>query len=235
MKLFNYFQRRKLTFTFSFFQTPESGFSMISVLIIMGVVLSAVLIISQSRVNSQNTQKAIKIKQSYADASQALISDLVTRVHANLGGAAPCLNLALMKNTVSPVYDKTTSITTSVGAPPMHVQAATRCAASRVPTNGLNAADNKFYFCIALAKDLSAPPDSILNAKVAFAEVAIELVDLPTQQAISCSQYQARSTDINGDGSAGMAVTMGLYWEVGIPGKSIFSHKAISYVANQNN
>jgi hypothetical protein len=72
-----------------------------------------------------------------------------------------------------------------------------------------------------------------MNADVAFAEVAIELIDLQTQKPISCASYVTKKTDPK-DGSAGMAVTMGLYWQAKIGSRTSFSQKALSYIANQN-
>lgn len=220
----------------------EQGFSLVSVLIIMGIVLLAVLMITQSRVNQQSAQKAIKLKQSYTDVNQALISDLVSHVHSSISGAAPCINLSSIninmnglnvKESSAPAYVYTTNIPLAAGSPALHTDARARCTKPRLPTNATNDADNKAYFCVRLGKDSAAPKDSIMNADIAFAEVAIELIDLQTQKPISCASYVSKKTDPK-DGSAGMAVTMGLYWQAKVGTRTTYSQKALSYIANQN-
>jgi type II secretory pathway pseudopilin PulG len=220
----------------------ERGFSLVSVLIIMGIVLLAVLMITQSRVNQQSAQKAIKLKQSYTDVNQALISDLVSHVHNSITGAAPCLNLSSINinmnglnvnESSAPAYVFATNIPIAAGSPPLHADARTRCSKPRLPSNASNDADNKAYFCVRLGKDSSAPKDSIMNAEIAFAEVAIELIDLQTQKPISCASYVSKKSDPK-DGSAGMAVTMGLYWQAKVGTRIAYSQKALSYIANQN-
>src|SRR6476620_10416886 len=84
----------KFVFPFKDRTQSEQGFSLVSVLVIMGIVLLAVLMITQSRVNQQSAQKAIKLKQSYTDINQALISDLVSQIHASISASAPCINLS---------------------------------------------------------------------------------------------------------------------------------------------
>jgi len=232
----------KIAFPSQDTQRGEQGFSLVSVLIIMGIVLLAILMITQSRVNQQTAQKAIKLKQSYTDLNQALISDLVSLLHSNLGAAAPCINLSSIninmqglnvKETSAPAYVFTNTIPTTPGWTTLHLDAQKRCTRPRLPTNGSNDADNKAYFCVRLGKDLGAPKDSIMNADLAFAEVAVELIDLQTQKAISCSAYVGKKTDPK-DGSAGMAVTMGLYWQAKAGTRTTYSQKVLSYIANQN-
>lgn len=220
----------------------EQGFSLVSVLIIMGVVLLAVMVITQARVNQQSTQKAIKLKQSYSDVNQALVSDIVSLVHSNLSASSPCINLSTIninmnglnvQDASSPAYVYATNLPIGPGAPPMHSAAQKRCSRPRLPSNGASNTDNRAYFCVRLGRDSEAPKDSIMNADLAFAELAIELIDLQTQKPISCSAYVTKKTDPN-DGSAGMAVTMALYWQAKVGTRTNYSQKALSYIANQN-
>ncbi|MDQ3230195.1 MAG: hypothetical protein M3Q07_00095 [Pseudobdellovibrionaceae bacterium] len=232
----------KIAIPFRESRQAERGFSLISVLLIMGIVLLAILVITQSRVNHQSTQKAIKIKQSYTDVNQALISDLVSLIHSDIAGAAPCINVGMItanmiglnvKESSAPAYVYTNAVPLSPGSPTLHSEAQKRCATPRLPTNGNNDTDNKAYFCIRLGKDAAAPKDSIMNADLAFAEVALELIDLQTQKPISCASYVSKKTDPK-DGSAGMAVTMGVYWQAKVGTRMTYSQKALSYIANQN-
>ncbi len=221
----------------------EQGFSLISVLIIMGIVLMAILIIANSRVNHQTTQKAIKLKQSYADINQALVNDIVNLVHTNISATAPCLSVSTIAvninagkvvNASTPSYIFTKALPVNVSTwPKAHVDAAARCVTPRIPSNGNSDADNRIYFCIRLGQDATAPKDSIMNSSLAFAEVAVEMIDLQTQQAISCDNYSKKKIDPK-DGSAGMAVTMALYWQAQTGNRTNFSQKALSYIANQN-
>jgi type II secretory pathway pseudopilin PulG len=223
----------------------EAGFSLVAVLIIMGVVMFSILLISQAKFRAQGTQKALKVKQSYADVNQALINGIVESFHTKMVAACPALNIVDGNLDGRADYKFSTAV---LPAPPIgpyeppavHVEASERCKSPKIPSGG----GNRFYFCVKLAKDASAPNDSILGAKNAFAEVAVELIDLQTQQPITCSDYFTRRQDRRADGvtprdgSAGMAVTMALYWanEVGHPDqrKYTFSQKALSYIANQN-
>lgn len=221
----------------------EAGFSLVSILLILGVLLMAVMIIAQARVNHQTSQKAIKLKQAYTDVNQALITDIVSSIHSHISASAPCLNLGSLtanfnagKSIVpsAPSYAYTTSIPGNSGTwPALQQSAAGRCRVPRVPSSGTTSTDNRLYFCIQLGQDSSAPKDSIMNASLAFAEVAAELIDLQTQQPISCTQYFTKKSDPK-DGSAGMAITMALYWQSQVASRMSYSQKALSYIANQN-
>ncbi|MBC7532817.1 MAG: hypothetical protein H7318_14690 [Oligoflexus sp.] len=220
----------------------QSGFSLVSVLIVMGVVLFSILLISQAKFRQQGTQKALKVKQSYTDVNQALVNSVVEHFHAQMtdaclvGGFGGFSNKDLDGRAK---YRYATNIAVTSTAPQVHKDAANRCLQPKQP----GTPTNRFYFCVKLDPDLTAPSDSILGAKVAFAEFAVELIDLQTQEPIDCTQYTSRKNDKSGppdftprDGSAGMAVTMALYWENASRGsaQSIYSQKALSYIANQN-
>lgn len=223
----------------------EAGFSLVAVLIIMGVVLFSILLISQAKFRAQGTQKALKVKQSYADVNQALINGVVESFHSKMVAACPDLSIVNGNLDGRAEYKFVSNISGikesgDNKAPQVHIDAANRCKAPKKPsaTSG-----NRFYFCVELGKDSTAPNDSILNARKAFAEIAVELIDLQTQQPITCTDYFDRRQDKRADGtprdgSAGMAVTMALYWENQVghinQNKSTYSQKALSYIANQN-
>lgn len=215
----------------------EAGFSLVAILVVMAVVLASILMISQAKFQQQGTQKALKVKQSYTDVNQSLITDVVSKLHTQLKASATCPtpNAVFTNLTLSgdAKYSASQTINVTSGAPAVHSDAAKRCSGKvDVPGTG----GNRYHFCVKLQPDTSAPKDSILNSKLAFAEFAIELIDLQTQAAITCQVYNTKANDPR-DGSAGMAVTMALYWEnaVGAGKKSTFSQKALSYIANQNN
>jgi type II secretory pathway pseudopilin PulG len=219
----------------------EEGFSLILVLVVMGLVLLNVLIFSQSRVNSSKTVKTLQAKSSYRDLSQALIYDLVEKLRPNITAAAPCINLGSIRaninnfsvvNKASPSYIQTTQIPVDSLAPALHQSAAQRCLRPRVPANGNQANQHQFYFCARLGRDTSAPLDSILNAELAFAELAISMIDLQTQVGISCTDYRNRLSNPD-DGSAGLAVTAILYWHHRRLNIENFSQKTFSYIINQ--
>ncbi|RYZ53980.1 MAG: hypothetical protein EOP07_16840 [Proteobacteria bacterium] len=220
----------------------EAGFSLVAVLIIMGVVLFSILLISQAKFRAQGTQKALKVKQSYADVNQALINGIVESFHTKMIAACPDFSIVNgnLDGRAAYNYSNSIQVNSDAGntAPQVHIDAANRCKAPKKPGA---TAGNRFYFCIELGKDPTAPNDSILNAKKAFAEVAVELIDLQTQQPITCTDYYTRRQDKRADGSprdgsAGMAVTMALYWENQVGNiaqkKSTYSQKALSYIAN---
>lgn len=219
----------------------EAGFSIVAVLIVMGVVLFSLMLISQAKFRAQSTQKAIKTKQSYADVNQALINSVVEKIHGSMQKSCNGIVQTKLKNVAldgASKYDFSTALTRTNGiaAPQTHKEAINRCKTPKNPGTG----GNRFYFCVELNKDASAPIDSILNSQYAFAEFAVELIDLQTTEPITCDKYTTRKNDKEGgvarDGSAGMAVTMALYWanQAGRGGKYNFSQKALSYIANQN-
>jgi type II secretory pathway pseudopilin PulG len=219
----------------------DEGFSLIVVLVVMGVLLLNVLIFSQSRVNSSKAVKTLQAKSSYRDVSQAFIYDLVEKIRPNINAAAPCLNLGSIQaninnfnvvNKASPSYIQTNQITVAPQAPALHQGAAQRCLRPRTPANGNQANQHQFYFCARLGRDTSAPLDSILNAELAFAELAISMIDLQTQVGISCADYRNRLSNPN-DGSAGLAVTAILYWHHQRLNVENFSQKTFSFIINQ--
>lgn len=225
----------------------QEGFSLVGVLIIMGVVLVSMLLISQARFKQKSVQKAIQVKGSYSDVNQALINAVVDQFHKGLltvpvagGFTCPTADIITTGGLLNGknAYAVKTPPVINGNAPLVHTQAITRCSNAVTPSgNG-----NRYYFCLQISPDTSADKDSILNAEKAFAEFAIELIDLQTNLAISCQEYSKRANDMGPppslthvDGSAGMAVTMALYWENKSGVKdSIFSQKALSYIANQN-
>lgn len=224
-------------------QNSEAGFSLVAVLIVMGVVLFSMLLISQAKFRAQGTQKAIKTKQSYSDINQALINNVVDVFHKELNGSCGNLVSTKLKNQTLDGAVKYTFASPIKAAPKdgtipqIHKEARDRCGSPKNPGGG-----NRFYFCVQIEGDTSAPKDSILNSEYAFAEFAVELIDLQTQAPISCSEYASRRDDKSPsgtprDGSAGMAVTMALYWanQTGAKkGSYTYSQKALSYIANQN-
>lgn len=219
----------------------EEGFSLILILVVMGAILLNVLIFSQSRVNSSKSVKKLQAKSSYRDVSQAFILDLVEKVRPNINAAAPCLNLANIQsninnfavvNKASPSYIQIQQITVDAQAPQLHRDAAQRCSQPRLPANGNQANQNQFYFCVRLGRDTSAPLDSILNTELAFAELAISMIDLQTQLGISCADYRNRLSNAN-DASAGLGVTAILYWHHKQLNLDNFSQKTFSYIMNQ--
>ncbi len=221
---------------------PEAGFSFIAVLIVMGVVTFSIMLISQAKFKAQSAQKSIKVKQSYGDINQALINNVVEVFHERMSNA--CDNLAQtqinnrdLDGNVRFRYNTNPGFNgvSNTLVPEVHKQAQARCRVPKAPNGG-----NRFYFCTSLTQDASAAKDTILNSKYAFAEFAIELIDLQTQNPITCAEYTTRINDkvagVPRDGSAGMAVTMALYWanEANGANKFTFSQKALSYIANQN-
>lgn len=225
----------------------QGGFSLVSVLMIMGMVLFSILMISQAKFRQQGTQRALKVKQSYGDVNQALMNSVVDIFHKKMSNGCLPGGWSALGSSGAPqdldgrtTYYQTPNVglSTSSDVPTKHSDAATRCRNPKSP----GSPTNRFYFCLKIKPDASAPIDSILGAKVAFAEFAVELIDLQTQTPITCAQYTSRKNDrfpdnSPRDGSAGMAVTMALYWENAANatgGKSTFSQKALSYFANQN-
>ncbi len=231
-------------------QKSQAGFSLVAILVVMSVVLFSIMLISQAKVRQQRVQKALKVKQSYSDVNQTLINNVVQLFHESMTAAclAPATVLKDQDIDGTAKFSYTTSIVglnNTAKLPPVHALAAGRCKSPKIPA----ATDNRFYFCVQInppsaagaAAANTAPKDSILGAKVAFAEFAVELIDLQTEKPITCADYTGRRDDkrpvdnIPRDGSAGMAVTMALYWENQAEiGASTFSQKALSYIANQN-
>lgn len=195
----------------------------------------AILLISQAKIQERTVQKSIKVKQSYADINQDLINSVVDVIHSKVPSACSKFGFTPLKFEIEGnTLDYSESIVLSDGAPDTHLRASNRCSHPRFPL----ASGKRFYFCMMLGRDLAAPNDSIKNAEKAFAEFAVELISLPGQKPISCTEYVARKNDklagINRDGSAGLIVTMALYWENKVGKRSIFSQKVISYIANKN-
>jgi len=232
----------------------EDGFSLVTVLAVMAVVMICIVFISQTKVRQQRVQKALKVKQSYADVNQALIHNIVDIFHKEM--ATTCLDPAAVLTTQdldgTADFRFTKSITGASGngivLPAPHQAAISRCAVPAKPASGssTSADKNRFYFCIQLNQGMTAainkaPRDSILGASYAFAEFAVELIDLQTQAPLNCNEYSTRKSDfvagpprIQRDGSAGMAVTMALYWANKTGQTYTYSQKALSYIANQN-
>ncbi len=216
----------------------EKGFSLITVLLMLGVISFMFLVFSQSRVNVSKNSKNLIVKGSYRDVNQALIHSLSAFVQPQISATAPCLNLSsiqtninnfMIVNKASPSYIYSNQIVVDPLAPPTHVAASARCRRPRLPSMGNQAADNRFYFCIRMGRDASAPLDSLLSAELAFAEIAVELVDLQNQSGISCADYRTRSLNPR-DGSAGIAATTIFYWQQKREAGSLFSQKSLSYI-----
>lgn len=229
---------------------PQAGFSLIGVLVVMGVLLSTVLLVTQTKVRTQRAQKALKVKRSYADINQDLLSSVTEIFHKNLSRNCDGLLQAHMSrwqeldgavrfrfaNSVKVATPSDQSKMAMV--PQLHLEAQARCRSARSPNGG-----NRFYFCVEMHGDKTAPTDSILNAEAAFAEFAVELVDLQTQTPISCAEYESRRDDKDSltkesrNETAGLAVTMILYWANRIgagPDNFTYSQKPLYYLINLN-
>ncbi|MCX6131149.1 MAG: hypothetical protein NTX25_19085 [Proteobacteria bacterium] len=214
----------------------QDGFSLVSVLLIMGILIGSFVLVSQSHFYQQKVQKAVRIKKSYTDINQLLVGEIAKYMSQKITDKADCLNYNAMKNLpfqAQASLSFATEIPVNPKAPLSHLDAGMRCRRSKRPSNPNEASDNRFHFCMLIQADSEAPRDSILNAKLAFAEFAIELIDLQTEAPLSCSSYKNILSDPK-DHSGGMSAVVGVYWEIAGHSNSTFAQKTLSYILNHH-
>lgn len=178
----------------------ESGFSLLSVLITMGVVLGLIVLSLQKTILNKKASKAAESSASYESFIPNFTEFIQESIHNNLsnlcGGTSGNLpNLTF--NGTSAGFTSNLNIPRGVQ---QAEQLAKRCQSPQFSPSG------RFYFCLQLASNPEYPKDSFAGAAFNFSELNIQMVN-KWQQPINCAAYNAAES-----GSVGLQVYYTFYW-----------------------
>lgn len=227
-------------------KNAEAGFSMIQVLISVGVMGLAIFLYFQAQSRSQNARKILDSSLASGDVKDSFIAE-ISSVIRQINPATPgCLDYAAQLNARPLVKASGTSalsFTNAVSATnwisndlnaadKQKVQAKVnstfaaavkRCQTPQRPGNPNASNDNKFYLCMNIRGDATAPKNTFLNAPLAFAEVGWTLTNLHNGNPNSCSEFATATK------SAGAQVFYTLYWAVPVNGDYVIKKNSDSF------
>lgn len=199
----------------------NAGFSLVGVLIILGVSLTAVLLISQSQTKLRQAGKALDSSESFkvfitsfTDFIQTTLNDNMNNLcAANISG----LN-SLQFNNEHAAFTENLLVPESISGV---LELKNRCAKSQFNASGV------MYFCLQLDKNSAYPKDEFGGADYNIIEVLVRPVD-KLQQAISCSHYNSAS-----NGTVGLQIFYRLFWIPKAPSDKLFQKYGFYYAIKE--
>lgn len=197
------------------FLKKNSGASLVSVLVSIGV---AAIIISMSAVAYRNMtfeRRLIQSKKSYREVEDALKNIVIENLRRTIssGNCSRPANVsdlvdgsigAMTAKSVNGIALQTNNSALAKKLLPLR-EAATRCATPVFPA----ATGNTFRFCLQLSAGPGArksSPDSFMGSRDTFAEIQATMMDFTTGQPVTCAQFNAAPR------KSGFILTTGLYW-----------------------
>ncbi len=221
----------------------EAGFSLVEVLVGLGVLGVCAMLYFQARTAAMMTSKSIEGSKVITDVNDALIAELGAIVRAIDPAVPGCLNLGAVLNGRALAKANGTArlnytlnvlaqqwlpegisaaerrkIASSIEKSPVLHTPSNRCRRSHLPTSPTLASDNTFYFCMNISKDSSALAQSFLSSPLSFAEVGWQLINLHTGAPLSCSDFNSVGK------AAGAQVFYNVYWATSLGGEYTFKN-----------
>jgi len=193
----------------------EKGFTLIQVVVALGLILASFSLYMEMSVNSKKLDKRIESQGRFLDVESAL-KGIITDFIAKIQNITNCIDYTSafnssyilsasgtspMKYTQNILHESSfansqlssSQISEVIGLMKSDTKtskAAERCRQSIRPSSATSTSQNKFYFCLDFTRDDRASKESFLRSPRAFAEVAVELLDLRTAAPISCKTLQ---------------------------------------------
>jgi hypothetical protein len=195
----------------------QAGFSIITVLVALGVVLTGILLSVQSTVRLKQSSKAIKSSLSYEGVIPGFTEFVHQSVKANAaalcsGNSSSLASLNFSGSSVS--LANTLDVPSDIGQNASVIQ---RC------HEPLFNSDGRMYFCLKAHTNSDIPPDAFTGAKHNYAEIAIRMVD-KWQRSISCSQYLSAPPV-----TVGLQIYYRMYWITAVQPKQVFQKSGYYY------
>lgn len=228
-------------------KSRQDGFSLIQVIISMGIISLAISLYFQARQSSQTSRKRLDSETAISDVNQALTQELSTIIRQVNSATTGCVDFHSQLNNrpfaspsgmsalnftqnLSSSYNfpgtmtaaQRSQLLSKLGSSPYNAVAG-RCTSPHQPMNANNPNDNVFYLCLTIKQDSRAPPGTFLNSPFSFAEVGWHLLNLQTGANISCSDFAA------GSKSVGAKVFYSVYWSVPLAGDIILKKHVNSF------
>lgn len=211
----------------------EAGFSLVQVLVAVGVLGLTVSLFFQAKTQTQMARKSTTASRSVMDVNDAFSAELASVIRTLSAANPGCLNTATQLNarplakasgTSRLSYTQAVNASTliaaglpaseksrlaeSIQSSSLLAEAVKRCRRTVLPQSLTSQAQNDFYLCMSISQDTSAPPLSFLSAPYAFAEVGWKLINLQTGDPMSCTEFEQAGK------AAGAQVFYSLYWAV---------------------
>lgn len=211
----------------------DAGFSLVQVLVAIAVMGLVISLYFQARTQTQKARKSIEATRSVTDINEAFTAELSSIIRTINSTSPGCLDLAAQL-TARPLakasgtsqlnYTQTVNATPfissqfpqaernrlleAIQSSPLLAEPIQRCRRTVLPNNPSSTAQNDFFLCMSIKQDTDAPPQSFLGAPFAFAEVGWKLINLQTNQPMSCLDFEQAGK------AAGAQVFYSLSWAV---------------------
>lgn len=196
----------------------ELGFSLIQIIMAMGLVLLSISMYTKMDMQRLQALRSISASTRSLDVEQVIQIELENflRQISNISG---CVNYAtvfagrsiISSSGSSPISHTTnladanafsgldsTQVSKALGVmtnTPATAAALSRCRHPIRPRSPTNPLANAFYFCLNFSRDANASKESFMASPRAFAEVAIEMVDITQSSTVSCTSFKNASVD----------------------------------------
>ena len=225
---------------------PEAGYTLVGVLVLVGVIGILVLAIGQLISNTKRIQATLNSKQLYRDVEKQMVYFIGGRfLDSSVGISATgnCVNFStLFPASQFAAYSKTFNFhASSKSASSDLTSALTRCSSPTMPANATDATQGFFNLCLQPVKQgLSIGAASNANcpdttADERMIEVQVRLEDVATHDLISCADFYTRKNASPKDTSAAMYIWVRLYWENTVGCKTSLRTHESTYIVNGEN
>lgn len=192
----------------------ELGFSLIQVIIAMGLVLLSISMYSKMELQRLQALRSISASTRSLDVEQVMQTELENFM-SNINNTNRCVNYAtvfmgrsILSSSGSSPISHTTNLAASqafsgLDAPqiskaldvmrntPATAAALQRCRQPIRPSSPTNPLANAFYFCLNFSRDANASKESFMASPRAFAEVALEMIDVSQSSTVSCATFRS--------------------------------------------
>lgn len=217
----------------------QSGFTLVQVIIASSLLAILGVLFFRSQVQTLQSKKSLRANQGYQEINQIFVSE-ITEVLKNPNSpqcfTPESFNIEFStgsKNSQINFIDdilegSSQDMIDSVNQSSIIKGARQRCSTKIVQIgNEYSPQDSKMHFCLKFEGINELEFNSLLSSDLAFAEIAIHLKDLHTDEAISCQDYKQSL-------SAGAQVFYSLYWAIPMGGEIQFKrHNGTFYMSRK--
>lgn len=181
--------------------SPEGGFSLVGVIVVLGFLLAIVAQVLFSRTELLRSTTKLQATDSQRNVIEGLTAYLAERLQTNLsalcgGNVASLQGMSFSGATLSHATSLNVPATLLTGEPAL----IERCKSPRFNSDG------RLYFCLAVTKSPDLPRQSFGGANYGYVEVAVRPVDV-WQREVNCADFTAAQT-----GQAGLQLYYRAYW-----------------------
>ncbi len=210
---------------------PQSGFSLIGAMILLGVIGIIIFAWARSHSAQVKVQNLVRSKRGAQDAKQLLESEIMRIFRANTC-FAPVTDFAAVP--ISSIGSLAYSTDIHQGITFDRVQdtslnakindAKVRCRSPRLNGTTGVVTDSHRYFCVRLDPAANASAGNLFSRAGGFAEIYVETRDFHTGQPVTCNVADA--------GNSGAFVLYSLYWPAGTADGLVWQSQTGSFLVS---